>query len=139
VVTESATHAQQHAFAPGTVVKNRGRLWRVDGQEEDVPIATAIDTGELREQHIVSDLWWMPFNTAPIHGHKQIFVTSTAEELGSWVRLAASSEIERAVLVTVDDAFLNRTIQIVVGHQLTTIERGLLGNLHIYRLVLEPQ
>ena len=34
------------AFAPGTVVKNRGRLWRVDGQEEDVLIATAIDTGE---------------------------------------------------------------------------------------------
>lgn len=41
-------NTRQHAspFAPGTVVKNRGRLWRVDGQEDDVLIATAIDTGE---------------------------------------------------------------------------------------------
>ena len=46
MVIESAAHTQEHAFAPGTVVKNRGRLWRVDGQEEDVLIATAIDTGE---------------------------------------------------------------------------------------------
>jgi len=46
MVIESATRAQEHAFAPGTVVKNRGRLWRVDGHEEDVLITTAIDTGE---------------------------------------------------------------------------------------------
>ena len=46
MVIENTTHAQEHAFATGTVVKNRGRLWRVDGQEEDVLIATAIDTGE---------------------------------------------------------------------------------------------
>ncbi len=46
MVIDSATHAQQPIFAPGTVVKNRGRLWRVDGQEVDVLIATAIDTGE---------------------------------------------------------------------------------------------
>jgi superfamily II DNA or RNA helicase len=40
------TQTDSLTFPPGTVVKNRGRLWRVDGQEEDVLFATAIDTGE---------------------------------------------------------------------------------------------
>lgn len=35
MVIEGATHAQEHAFASGTIVKNRGRLWRVDGQGKD--------------------------------------------------------------------------------------------------------
>ncbi|MFC2030590.1 DEAD/DEAH box helicase [Chloroflexota bacterium] len=42
----SATQADTPAFAPGTVVKNRGRLWRVDAQEQDALIATAIDPGQ---------------------------------------------------------------------------------------------
>jgi hypothetical protein len=40
------TQTADPIFPPGTVVKNRGRLWRVDGQDEDVLLATAIDTGE---------------------------------------------------------------------------------------------
>jgi hypothetical protein len=42
----STTQTDKPTFAPGTVVKNRGRLWRVDGQDEDVLIATALDSGE---------------------------------------------------------------------------------------------
>lgn len=41
-----ATQSERTTSPPGTVVKNRGRLWRVDAQVEDVLIATAIDTGE---------------------------------------------------------------------------------------------
>jgi hypothetical protein len=41
-----ATQSDRPTFPPGTVVKNRGRLWRVDAQEKDVLVATAIDTGE---------------------------------------------------------------------------------------------
>ncbi len=40
------TQSDSPSFAPGTVVKNRGRLWRVDAQDGDVLIATAIDAGE---------------------------------------------------------------------------------------------
>jgi hypothetical protein len=41
-----ATQSDRPTFPPGTVVKNRGRSWRVDAQEEDVLVGTAIDTGE---------------------------------------------------------------------------------------------
>jgi superfamily II DNA or RNA helicase len=36
----------QATFAPGTVVTNRNRLWRVDGQAGDILISTPIDGGE---------------------------------------------------------------------------------------------
>ncbi len=35
-------------YAPGTVIRNRSRLWRVDGQEGSVLVATAIDGGEAQ-------------------------------------------------------------------------------------------
>src|SRR5215217_44559 len=37
-------------FQPGAVVRNRGRLWRVDGLDGDVLVATSIDGGQT-EQH----------------------------------------------------------------------------------------
>jgi len=40
------TFGEQPSFPPGTVVKNRGRLWRVDAHQAGVLIATAIDTGK---------------------------------------------------------------------------------------------
>jgi hypothetical protein len=37
-------------FQPGSVVRNRGRLWRVDELDGDVLVATSIDGGQT-EQH----------------------------------------------------------------------------------------
>jgi ERCC4-related helicase len=39
----------QTAFAPGSVISNRSRLWRVDAQEGDTLIATSIDGGEAEQ------------------------------------------------------------------------------------------
>jgi hypothetical protein len=36
----------QTTFAPGTVIANRNRLWRVDAQAGEVLVATPIDGGE---------------------------------------------------------------------------------------------
>jgi hypothetical protein len=36
-------------FPPGSVIRARSRLWRVDGQEGDVLIATSIDGGEAEQ------------------------------------------------------------------------------------------
>jgi hypothetical protein len=40
----------QTTFAPGTVITNRNRLWRVDAQAGDVLIATPIDGGSPEPQ-----------------------------------------------------------------------------------------
>jgi len=39
-------------FAPGAVVANRNRLWRVDAQEAYVPLATAVEGGEAQEARL---------------------------------------------------------------------------------------
>ncbi|MBN1978380.1 MAG: DEAD/DEAH box helicase [Anaerolineae bacterium] len=36
-------------FSPGTVIRNRARLWRVDAQEGHVLVATSIDGGETEQ------------------------------------------------------------------------------------------
>lgn len=36
-------------FPPGSVIRNRFCLWRMDAQEEDVLIATSIDGGEAEQ------------------------------------------------------------------------------------------
>ncbi len=38
-----------NVFSPGSVIRNRSRLWRVDAQEGDVLIATSIDGGEAEQ------------------------------------------------------------------------------------------
>ncbi|MBN1485503.1 MAG: DEAD/DEAH box helicase, partial [Chloroflexia bacterium] len=38
------------AFAPGSVISNRNRLWRVDAQVGDVLVATSIDSGESEQR-----------------------------------------------------------------------------------------
>jgi hypothetical protein len=36
-------------FAPGSVIRNRSRLWRVDAHEGDILVATPIDGGESEQ------------------------------------------------------------------------------------------
>ena len=43
-------------FAPGSVIRNRDRLWRVDAQLGDVLVATSIDGGETQQQR-----FYIPF------------------------------------------------------------------------------
>lgn len=43
-------------YAPGTVVKNRDRLWRVDAQMEEVLLATSIDGGEPEQRRFYMPL-----------------------------------------------------------------------------------
>lgn len=46
MATQQVTRRDGPFFSPGSVIKNRGRLWRVDARADDILIATAIDTGE---------------------------------------------------------------------------------------------
>lgn len=41
---------QTLTFAPGTVITNRSRLWRVDAQDGNVLVATTIDAGQPEQQ-----------------------------------------------------------------------------------------
>jgi hypothetical protein len=49
-----------HTHAPGSVIRNRSRLWRVDAQQGDVLVATAIDGGEAEQVK-----FYVPFEDTP--------------------------------------------------------------------------
>ena len=40
----------EQSCAPGSVIKNRDRLWSVDAQLGDVLVATSIDGGETQQE-----------------------------------------------------------------------------------------
>ncbi len=42
--------SERRALTPGSVVKNRGRSWRVDALQGDVLVATSIDSGQPEQQ-----------------------------------------------------------------------------------------
>ena len=52
----------QFALAPGTIISNRNRLWRVDAHTGNLLVATSIDGGETEQQK-----FYVPFEDA-YHG-----------------------------------------------------------------------
>jgi len=93
---------------------------------------------EMPEQHIVSDLWWIPFNAAPTDTQKVLFVAPTPEKLANWVELAATHQVRRFCLVTLDYALLGNVTQILDEHRLSVLEAHRLDNLLIFRVIIEP-
>ena len=89
---------------------------------------------ETPERHILTDLWWMPLNAAPVYYEKEIFVTDTPNELKSWVELAAIYQVEHFFLVTLDRALLDRTNQILGAYRLDTIDARAMQNVSVYRV-----
>lgn len=94
---------------------------------------------ETPERHIVTDLWWMPLNAAPVYSEKEIFVTDTPEELRSWVELAVAGQVQRFLLVTMDHALLDNTNQVLGAHRLNPVEARVMTSVLIYRVEIEPR
>lgn len=49
---------------------------------------------------IVTDLWWLPFNTAPIDGEPALFIARTPEGLARWVERARAAGVREFSMVT---------------------------------------
>ncbi len=92
---------------------------------------------ELPEPRVVSDLWWLRLNAAPIYPEKQFFITDTSEELAEWLDFATLHQVERFALVTLDEALLREAKQLRKGYQLSITEAQRVGNLWVFQLAIE--
>ncbi len=61
------------------------------------------------DAYVVSDLMWLPYNTAPLTVPKAIFVATTPGRLAEWVKLAASHQAQHFSLVTLNASLITQT------------------------------
>ncbi len=85
---------------------------------------------------VLSDLWWLPLNAAPIYPQKAFFLATSPETMAGWAEQAGDQGLQNFLLISLDprlpgqvDQALNRYHAQVVGE--TTIE-----NLHSYQILL---
>jgi len=52
------------------------------------------------EQHILSDIWWLSMNAAPILDQKPIYVANSPEKLAQWIDAAVENGVWEFTLVT---------------------------------------
>jgi len=91
---------------------------------------------EAPERYVVSDLWWIPFNAAPIYAQKAWCVTLTPTQLREWIDLAASHQVRQFVLVTLNNNLLNAIP--TNGYVLHLIEEHQIEHLSILRISITP-
>lgn len=105
----------------------------------DREINAALDQAilELPEDHILTDLWWLTLNAAPIYQEKEIYTIKSPSEGGKWISLANKQGMRSFSLVTLDHALpahINSTTQ---AAEIEIVELIQVQDLLIYRLELD--
>jgi hypothetical protein len=93
---------------------------------------------EAPSLYIVSDLWWLPLNAAPLYKQKIIFF-ATPEKLAHWIDLAAAGQVQDFLLVTLNPSLLREARQNSHPHQLILLERYKVENLLISRVAIKDR
>jgi len=86
------------------------------------------------EPYVVSELWWVPLNAAPIFERKVLFVADSTEKLADWTRTVYTHGVKQFVLVTLDAAAPAEVAQQLDGYQLTVVDTWLVDDLLFVRL-----
>lgn len=94
---------------------------------------------EMPERYVVSDLWWLPLDTAPTYPQKAIFVAVTPDQFANWVSVAAARQVRQFALVTMNDAWLDNLAPNLDRRRLSVIEFRRAGGVLIYRVGIEPE
>lgn len=58
---------------------------------------------ESPSQQIVSDIWWLRLNAAPIHGEKEIYLVDDFNSVANWIELATAHSIGDFTFVTFNE------------------------------------
>jgi hypothetical protein len=94
---------------------------------------------EIPEDNIVSDLWWLTVNAAPLPGPKSFFVTGSPEELGGWIALAHANQVDDFALVSINPLLPSQASTYLGNLHLELVELIRVENLSIFRLRIVPE
>jgi multisubunit Na+/H+ antiporter MnhB subunit len=88
---------------------------------------------------VISDLWWLPLNAAPIYPQKAIFVAPSAEAIARFATNALDHQVDQFTLVTLDPdlpADISAASQTL---ELQVLETSKVENLVIFRVMSGPK
>lgn len=88
------------------------------------------------EQHILSDIWWLPLNAAPILDRKAIYVSNSPEKLADWIDSAVENEVWEFTLVTFSKNLTSEISDKSESYGLYIDSVQTVGFLTIYRIIV---
>jgi hypothetical protein len=108
-------------------------LWRL---HHDKTINAELNQAILNAPpaNVVSDLWWMPLNAAPIFPQKAIFVAVTPEKMASWINYAADKQVQGFTLVTLNPNLPGLLAPLVEKYRLQFAPARRVENLILYQV-----
>jgi multisubunit Na+/H+ antiporter MnhB subunit len=91
------------------------------------------------EVQVLSDLWWLPLNAAPIYPQKAFFLANTPEQMAAWLGQAGDAQFRNLSLVTLNPELPAQISQSLQSYELQISHQGSIENLFLYQVSLQPR
>jgi len=91
----------------------------------------------LEGDHVVTDLWWLSLNAAPIASHKAFYAVKNPEEFSQWLVKAEEKGVREFSLITIGPNLLSAIENNPQSVELQLLELKVIGNIRLYRLILK--
>ena len=89
------------------------------------------------EADVVSDLWWLPLDAAPLTQQKTFFVALTPGRVKDWIELAAAHEVHNFLMVTLNADLFGGAYS-SESYSLRVMETRQVDNLMVGRFAIQP-
>lgn len=91
---------------------------------------------EASEVQVLSDLWWLPLNAAPIYPQKAFFLATSPETMAEWLSFAGRAGFQDFLLVTLDTTLPDQVTRALPGYQVQVQADEAIENLQRFHLQL---
>jgi multisubunit Na+/H+ antiporter MnhB subunit len=120
----------------GFAFQARG-LWTI---RRDKQISAALNQAlaATPESYVLSDLWWLSLNAAPLYPHKAFAVADQPDRAAAWVERAASAQVRSIILVTLNPSLPEALTRALTGHSLQVMSLERVDNVLVYRIAIDP-
>jgi hypothetical protein len=89
------------------------------------------------DQPVVSDIWWLRLNAAPIAAAKEIYLVDKPESVTKWVDLAASHSIGEFTFITLNRNPSNLLLHLLEDNKVVIVKSDRFGDFSVLRLQIE--
>jgi hypothetical protein len=89
---------------------------------------------ELPGEPVLTDLWWLALNAAPVYADTPLYTIKSPQEGAAWIAHAQGRDIRQFSLVTLDHALPAHISSHLEAPQIAILELIQVGDLLIFRL-----